>query len=158
MGQTITVDDTYTPKSVIVKSSIDIHISGRTDQRSAPDREDNPELDTMIESSSLLFEVKSLRVKDSFGELGFYTGAISKETGLPHGYGRVNFKNGTWCDCYWEHGRFARHYGSYKNKNNGVFNNNQFMNNNTNRNLNKKLYSIESLTDGSVLHDWNKHG
>lgn len=53
-------------------------------------------------------EVTSMVVTDPYGEKGSYTGSISSSTGMPNGYGRLEYdKAGRWYEGDWKHGRWT---------------------------------------------------
>jgi MORN repeat len=54
------------------------------------------------------YEVKDMIVTDPYGEKGLYTGSISSSTGMPNGYGRLEYdKAGRWYEGDWKHGRWT---------------------------------------------------
>ena len=54
------------------------------------------------------YHVKKLIVTDPYGEKGTYTGSISESTGMPHGYGRLEYdRAGRWYEGDWKHGRWT---------------------------------------------------
>jgi hypothetical protein len=54
------------------------------------------------------YEVKAMIVTDPYGEKGLYTGSISSSTGMPNGYGRLEYdKAGRWYEGDWKHGRWT---------------------------------------------------
>ena len=56
------------------------------------------------------YEVKAMIVTDPYGEKGLYTGSISSSTGMPNGYGRLEYdKAGRWYEGDWKHGRWTGH-------------------------------------------------
>ena len=56
------------------------------------------------------YEVKAMDVTDPYGEKGTYTGSISNSTGMPHGYGRLEYdRAGRWYEGDWKHGRWTGH-------------------------------------------------
>jgi hypothetical protein len=56
------------------------------------------------------YEVTSMIVTDPYGEKGLYTGSISSSTGMPHGFGRLEYdKAGRWYEGDWKHGRWTGH-------------------------------------------------
>ncbi|KAL7579949.1 hypothetical protein ACA910_004945 [Epithemia clementina (nom. ined.)] len=59
-------------------------------------------------SLSGVYQVTALTVKDPYGEQGTYTGSISNSTGMPHGFGRLEYdKAGRWYEGDWRHGRWT---------------------------------------------------
>ena len=62
------------------------------------------------EDSSLsgVFQVTALIVTDPYGEQGTYTGSISNTSGMPHGFGRLEYdKAGRWYEGDWRRGRWT---------------------------------------------------
>lgn len=56
------------------------------------------------------YEVAAMDVTDPYGEKGTYTGSISNSTGMPHGYGRLEYdRAGRWYEGDWKHGRWTGH-------------------------------------------------
>ena len=54
------------------------------------------------------YEVTAMVVTDPYGEKGSYTGSISTSTGMPNGYGRLEYdKAGRWYEGDWKHGRWT---------------------------------------------------
>lgn len=54
------------------------------------------------------YSVKDMIVTDPYGEKGLYTGSISSSTGMPNGYGRLEYdKAGRWYEGDWKHGRWT---------------------------------------------------
>lgn len=54
------------------------------------------------------YTVKDMIVTDPYGEKGLYTGSISSSTGMPNGYGRLEYdKAGRWYEGDWKHGRWT---------------------------------------------------
>jgi hypothetical protein len=54
------------------------------------------------------YEVEAMIVTDPYGEKGLYTGSISSSTGMPNGYGRLEYdKAMRWYEGDWEHGRWT---------------------------------------------------
>ena len=54
------------------------------------------------------YEVQAVVVTDPYGEKGSYTGLISSNTGMPNGYGRLEYdKPGRWYEGDWSHGRWT---------------------------------------------------
>jgi hypothetical protein len=54
------------------------------------------------------YEVTAMVVTDPYGEKGSYTGSISSSTGMPNGYGRLEYdKAGRWYEGDWKHGRWT---------------------------------------------------
>lgn len=55
------------------------------------------------------YKVSNAVVTDPYGEKGTYTGSISRQTGMPHGYGRLEYndKAGRWYEGDWKHGRWT---------------------------------------------------
>ena len=59
-------------------------------------------------SLSGVYQVTALTVTDPYGEQGTYTGSISNSTGMPHGFGRLEYdKAGRWYEGDWRHGRWT---------------------------------------------------
>ena len=59
-------------------------------------------------SVSGVYQVTALTVTDPYGEQGTYTGSISNSTGMPHGFGRLEYdKAGRWYEGDWRHGRWT---------------------------------------------------
>jgi hypothetical protein len=59
-------------------------------------------------SISAVYQVTALTVTDPYGEQGTYTGSISSSTGMPHGFGRLEYdKAGRWYEGDWKHGRWT---------------------------------------------------
>lgn len=55
-----------------------------------------------------VYQVTALTVTDPYGEQGTYTGSISNSTGMPHGFGRLEYdKAGRWYEGDWKHGRWT---------------------------------------------------
>ena len=55
-----------------------------------------------------VYQVTALIVTDPYGEQGTYTGSISNSTGMPHGFGRLEYdKAGRWYEGDWKHGRWT---------------------------------------------------
>ena len=53
-------------------------------------------------------DVAAMDVTDPYGEKGTYTGSISNSTGMPHGFGRLEYDQaGRWYEGDWEHGRWT---------------------------------------------------
>mmetsp|Transcript_7257 Transcript_7257/g.14866 ORF Transcript_7257/g.14866 Transcript_7257/m.14866 type:complete len:725 (-) Transcript_7257:162-2336(-) len=60
------------------------------------------------DSLSGVYQVTALTVTDPYGEQGTYTGSISNTTGMPHGFGRLEYdKAGRWYEGDWRHGRWT---------------------------------------------------
>jgi hypothetical protein len=56
------------------------------------------------------FEAQETRVIDPYGEKGQYTGIISCSSGMPHGFGRLEYDRvGRWYEGDWHHGRCTGH-------------------------------------------------
>ena len=54
------------------------------------------------------YEVTAMVVTDPYGEKGSYTGSISTSTGMPNGFGRLEYdKAGRWYEGDWKHGRWT---------------------------------------------------
>ena len=62
-----------------------------------------------VDGSSMgTYHVTALVVTDPYGEQGTYTGSISNSTGMPHGYGRLEYdRAGRWYEGDWKHGRWT---------------------------------------------------
>lgn len=61
-------------------------------------------------NESATYEVKDLLMTDPHGEEGNYTGTISRETGMPHCYGLLEYSRpGCWYEGEWNHGRWTGH-------------------------------------------------
>jgi hypothetical protein len=55
-------------------------------------------------------EVINMEVTDPYGEKGSYTGSVSMSTGMPHGYGRLEYERaGCWYEGDWRHGQWNGH-------------------------------------------------
>ena len=53
-----------------------------------------------------VYHVTAISVVDPHGDHGLYTGSISSESGMPHGFGRFEFlKGGRWYEGVWERAR-----------------------------------------------------
>lgn len=64
------------------------------------------ESDASLETGT--YEVTAMVVTDPYGEKGSYTGSISSSTGMPNGYGRLEYdKAGRWYEGDWKHGRWT---------------------------------------------------
>jgi hypothetical protein len=56
------------------------------------------------------YEAQEMTVTDPYGEKGRYTGSIAKNTGMPNGFGRLEYdKPGRWYEGDWIHGRWTGH-------------------------------------------------
>lgn len=55
-----------------------------------------------------VYHVTTISVVDPHGDHGLYTGSISNESGMPHGFGRFEFlKGGRWYEGNWVHGHWT---------------------------------------------------
>ena len=65
---------------------------------------------SVTSQSAGTYEVSAMVVTDPYGEKGTYTGSISNSTGMPHGYGRLEYdRAGRWYEGDWKHGRWTGH-------------------------------------------------
>lgn len=61
-------------------------------------------------SAAGTYEASAMSVTDPYGEKGTYTGSISHSTGMPHGFGRLEYdRAGRWYEGDWKHGRWTGH-------------------------------------------------
>jgi len=61
-----------------------------------------------VTSAAGTYDVQAMDVTDPYGEKGTYTGSISNSTGMPHGYGRLEYdRAGRWYEGDWKHGRWT---------------------------------------------------
>ena len=63
---------------------------------------------TTSQSAAGTYDVAAMDVTDPYGEKGTYTGSISNSTGMPHGFGRLEYdRAGRWYEGDWKHGRWT---------------------------------------------------
>lgn len=53
------------------------------------------------------YEVTDMVVTDPDGGMGSYTGSISTSTGMPNGFGRIEYETDQWYEGDWKHGRWT---------------------------------------------------
>ena len=77
-------------------------------QRRGGRRRSNQGPPAPMQPAADVYHVTTISVVDPHGDHGLYTGSISNESGMPHGFGRFEFlKGGRWYEGNWIHGHWT---------------------------------------------------